>query len=941
MRKVNKLLLILLGSFLLSSCNLASLLNDKLNFAAPANRCVLTFYDNEITNSSIVVDLGDSYTWDDGSVRIDLASLLEFKDFAAWYKGLDEKSDYSPVGLYNPISERAFIDVPFTAYKNEPLYVAWNSPMKKIRIYANNGYELMYPSAGPRYYDYYFDEPVPYDMDYGLSFSEAKLDEGFSFFLRDVGQYLYYKVRYNSDNYNYTDYHYGYHPVGFAKNGYVSTEYYYSTEYHYDYNQPIYKNITVNKWMNCLYLGWESGDPTFSTITIHSVIGDKKEDYVIDLGDEYSNYWLSWNTMLSLDSGFGDWYESLQYPGYKKTGVGSSPESSASWNPDYPDRHSYIYYSSQDLYVIWESQVKYVRVFSEKDSKESFVIELEDYVDEKPMTWDDFTGYAGFLNWYDSLSREGYVKRGITSTPEMTVTDCGPEGGCVYLYKSEEELHYAYLYVSWEKQFSSIQINANNGTDKIFTLELDEPVTRFDLTWNYLEEKGFSDWYESLTRSGYVKNGVGYSPDSYSCLAPGYYWVWPVTSNNEVLYVCWEKAQRISEANSRFNLETYFGLETGTYQYYSYDLRNSNGDSLGFAQAKEFKVTSADDSIAEVQEGGSVLGVSPGSTYITMSVTDYLGYHFEKTVNVEVKDYVEFKMWTYYYEQMTDFDCTDDGSYFTSYNDSELIHDAFLIRVENGIQCLDESNNGEFIVYADKKGNVYMNTHSRIFYNEPFVLVYPVNSDYGIPKQIAVNENGDKVVFISEDSTGESHVVVLTNEGYSIMDGTVGETSTWINGQSMNTVDISYNGQVIAIGTSLGLFYSDDGGVSYKSYGAGSGSVDCVRACANSILFSVPDGNNYALKTLDLMNYSVTVLSLASDPLFTPVFWASRDCNQILYNSRSGIDYFYSYYGNSWNAIHTNLYSTSKIKILNEHGRVLCLVNDGDHSTIYQANLNY
>lgn len=365
--------------FLISSCKFAHSLNNSLGLKAPEDRNFLTVFSDLDSKDYMLVDLGDNFQWD--GTKITLGQLLKDEKFSTWFNGL-KNENWNKVGIYAPETDRGLLteDIEFTVSKNEAFYVGWDSPFEKIRIRANN--------FSNQYFEYYLQYRYAYDKEIELNFNDVCKDHYFNKWLSDLGS----SVDVGSDNYV------PYSPVGFTDEIATSSNY---------YSLENKKSVLINKWKVYINIGWIP-DTLLTGFTVFANDGSEYESSrYFPLDDEYENFDVTWNYLVSSDDGFLAWYNGLSKPGYGK--IGLSTQRNGNW--DFISSESYsvmdtisVQGSNNKLYVIWEPEISYVEIKANNGTEDSFLFYPPVSSSRLRLTWNMLERNDQFMDWYKGLS---------------------------------------------------------------------------------------------------------------------------------------------------------------------------------------------------------------------------------------------------------------------------------------------------------------------------------------------------------------------------------------------------------------------------------------------------------------------------------------------------------------------------------------------------------
>lgn len=557
----------------------------------------LTIHANNGTEEKLTIPLDKIYV----CRTVYWSELVSDTSFDNWYKSLN-RTGYLPIGLscektdeykderYPDCSEGygSSIEVSCKAYD---IYVQWVKPVTKIEIYANNGTKEKYVyDLGGNF------------LTKDIRWSDLENDAGFKTWLNSLTNGKYFVSGITE-----YDYYGGLYPYCSSSNN---------------------GSVTAIWYQNSFYVQWICD---ISEITFYANNGSNKK-FVYKFNSEFLEKNISWND-LAANTDFIKWYNGLSYSGYIQTGIQYGMDLANGYSeisPENPTGEMKISCKNMEFYVEWKTSFSNIRIYanypgqSYYDNYDYFVFDLGGYYFSKTINWELLSSNQDFVNWYNSLYKEGYYKEGMYGGSYWNGY-ISPDNPSAFSNVNSTNNRF---YIHWEEQISEIYIYPNNGDYNRFTFKLEKPAGNRYISWNELaKNQSFMNWYKNLSNGSYRKNGISIYPNygienNYSQYSNASI---NISSYSYEFYVYWESPQNTSLGTVSLYCTQYECDLNDIVQTYLY--------TNNYGAISEVMYKSTEPSVAEIDSAGYIRTYKSGTTKLSCEVTDYSG---NKTTTAEV-----------------------------------------------------------------------------------------------------------------------------------------------------------------------------------------------------------------------------------------------------------------------------------------------------------------
>ncbi len=582
------LISLLFSLFLFGGCSFATILNEKLDFKAPADYRYVTVYADNETGEKFRYDLDRGFEY--GKSELSFAAMLENEKFLEWVLGL-KNGNYSILGLsttdYFTYEEyiwpdygnyqhvKRIIKTPesgklFSPEKNftladtrSEIHLFWNSPLKKILIHGNDLDDSVFELELP--------DPVSYGDSIQISYSELCENESFRNW----------KNRLSKRDRNYQ-----------MIRGFTSSP----------VAGDFYSTFTVSREVSEVYLSWGYG----FTVRIYANNGTGSYyDVSVNSGSSSGYLYLE---DLANDIGFYNWAMSLYNENKSVIGFSKTPN-----GPLYTSDSIYIN-NGESLYLRWESIVDSFRVYKSSDSDEYFTYSFSSPISSgnSRSFWlnNMLTENPSFANWYFSLVPSDMNKWHIAGFEERNT-------GSSYVnsFATVNENHTEYNLV-WAENSNNhyLRIYTNNGTDDYNIVNIGSSMNDYgnsviQVDWSRLF--GINGVYSGVSNGDLSLTGISDSPYGLPVCTPSGGTL-QVSGTQNTFWFCWGEGQ-LPESGTLY-IPGPTTLKIG-------ERRELRLETIGGSPLYSVSYSSTDTSVATVDGMGFVRGAGEGTAEILATIS--------------------------------------------------------------------------------------------------------------------------------------------------------------------------------------------------------------------------------------------------------------------------------------------------------------------------------
>lgn len=570
-----------------------------------------------------------------------------------------------------------------------------------------------------------------------------------------------------------------------------------------------------------------------------------------------------------------------------------------------------------------------LRFHSNNGEDDVYTLVLDDFYTEYTLSWDELMMDESFKSWYDSITKEGYVKRGI-----------GLQNGGSFFgpYDSSLWSFDAYLtdfYVIWEKTVDSVKIYANNGTKVSYTISLPGDSSNYNLSWLDLEkDDGFMTWYKALENGSEYKLGLGNKNGEifiHQYNTNNSHYIYSSSSGNE-LYVIWNKKfAEPSWCNLQTNGLNYISAgESVQLLYYAEGYSSDDGFYAYDVGIESVAFTSNNPEVAEVDAHGLVTGKSSGTAEISITMYSYTGQTVTTTTNVYVSENSEFERFEIPY--MNAIVMSDNGQILAGSDSYGVYVSTDYGKNWNKSFSFDTYSSYNNIVMSPFGSCIVLQRESYVSINDGWVREIYLSTDSGksfsslvtldsYVNNLCVSDDGLKIFYSREYGLSESMERVTDN--WYTLDG--GNTwSTFLPGQCIDALRISSSGEHIVCGTTKGMYYSQNYGSSFELISEEIGINNVHMSSDGTRIAYIKESTPYIY---DVYNKTSEVINTPVNSVYSDNFFISPDLTKYLvrqYETDSYGSYYYN--GFSWNKLNQKIPDYSRI-LLSDNS-VVCMIND-------------
>jgi len=554
----------------------------------------------------------------------------------------------------------------------------------------------------------------------------------------------------------------------------------------------------------------------------------------------------------------------------------------------------------------------------------TYYVSLDDSYERFNVDWNYLAGDSGFLNWYNSLSKSGSGKLGLSYSKDSDwVGIYEGSNSSIELGGSPE------LYIIWGSEVSSVTVHAGKESTKIY---FSSGNARIRLTWNMLERNNsFMTWYKDLTDTSskvYTK-GLSSSKNGSEADLCQYCnnnsWI-EITSDNNDLYVVYEnKYAKNDYLGCGITVSSSLYLVPGETLQSRYWVEENSAyyvDSISFS--------TSDSSVAVVDGHGLITARGTGSCQINFTVTDYSGTEHSESDTVYVSSNPKFEL-------LNNFRETDSGwysvslDYYSASDDGKIqavIYQSRLYRSDNygrswkkvtitssdsysNYNSVKVSHSGKtFAVSAGRK--IYVSEdYGKSFYNELTIDEKDFSSVY----VLGISDDAETLVYNYYSYDLKLYLLNIYRKN----------SESFGYGINPDNFSMSASGQCLAYSYGSDIFYSDDYGKNINTF-----------ASANSYKFFMTSDGLTVFYRNGSQFYKAGVKTAAVEIINIPSFidsdsWSvSPDGSGIAYYDYSeGKVYYSTNGGDTWNSISQNITYPSGIFVTNNCSEIFLTYKTG------------